>query len=225
MTGKLILPKARLVSVAQEEKTNKSSKKKQAESRNLLSSFFVTLLIGLAFQEMVPPVRESIRTAGITFSTFALVSIFFLTSIRFFVGNQLHLLSESLTKLPGLVWLYDLVVIITQCIVLVFMAGNTTVEQNQNTHIGFVVLLGTLYVIDVLWIVSQWVVGKIIPKWKRDFIPWVWGVLNAVLVLLMCVLGLIVKDIYSITGISWLLGLNFIAFIVDVIMIDYYNAL
>jgi CDP-diglyceride synthetase len=124
-----------------------NAKKKQVESRFLVSTFFVALLIGLAYQEMIAPVREAVRTSGITFSTFALVSIFFLTSIRFFIGNQLHLLSESLTKMPGLVWLYDLMVIVTQCVVLVFMAGDSTVKQNQSTTIGFVDLLTTLYVI------------------------------------------------------------------------------
>jgi hypothetical protein len=210
---------------AVKEKPSLSSNKKQIENRNLLSSFFVTLLIGLAFQEMIPPVRESIRSAGITFSTIALVSIFFLTSIRFFVGNQLHLMSEALTKLPGMVWLYDLIVIITQSILLVFLAGNTTVERNPAAGLGLVELLGALYLVDVLWIASQWVAGKVVPKWKRNFIPWGWAILNLSLVILMVILGLIVKDIYSVTGITWLLGLNFVAFLVDVLLMDYYDAI
>jgi hypothetical protein len=127
--------------------------------------------------------------------------------------------------MPGLVWLYDLMVIITQCIVLVFMGGDATFKQNQGVAIGFVELLITLYVIDVLWIISQWVFGKIIPLWKRNFLPWVWGVLNAVLVIFIIILKFIVGDIYSTTGLIWLLGLNFIAFLVDVVLVDYYDAI
>jgi len=201
------------------------SKKEHAEKRYLVSTFFVALLIGLAYQEMVTPVRETVRASGITFSTFALVSIFFFVSIRFFIGNQLHLLSGGLAKLPGLVWLYDLVVIVTQCVVLVFMGGDSTVAQNQNAVIGFIDLLVTLYVIDVLWIISQWILGKIIPTWKRGFLPWGWGVLNAVLVIFIFALKFIVGDIYSTTGLAWLLGLNFIAFLVDVVLVDYYDAI
>ena len=44
-------------------------KVKKAEKRNLLSSFFITVLIGLAYQEMVSPVRESVRASGITLGT------------------------------------------------------------------------------------------------------------------------------------------------------------
>lgn len=42
------------------------------------------------------------------------------------------------------------------------------------------------------------------------------------LVILVVILGFVVKDIYSTTGISWLLGLNVVAFIVDVILVDYH---
>jgi len=201
------------------------AKIKQAERRNMMSSFFVTLLIGLAYEQMASPVRESISVSGITFGTFALVATFFVVSIRFFVGNQLHLLSESLTKIPGLAWLYDLIVIILQSTLLVFIGGDTTIKQNQGASIGFAGLLIALYVIDVLWIVSQWALGKLIPGWKRAFIPWVWGILNTALVVCVVFLSIIIKDIYSTTGLAWLLVLNFLAFVVDVILVDYYDVI
>jgi CDP-diglyceride synthetase len=149
-----------------------NTKKQQIEKRNLLSSFFVTLLIALAYQEMITPVRKSVRTSGFTLETSLLMSVFFLTTMRFFVGNQLHLLSESLVTMPGLVWLYDLMVIIVQSVVLTFLGGVSSVEANRQTPIDFVRLLIILYVIDVAWIISQWILGKILPKWRRAFIPW-----------------------------------------------------
>jgi len=114
------------------------AKKQQIEKRNLLSSFFVTLLIALAYQEMIVPVRESVRTSGMTLGTFLLMTIFFVTTMRFFVGNQLHLLSESLVKMPGLVWFYDLMVIIIQSVVLTFLGGVSSVEVNRQTSMDFI---------------------------------------------------------------------------------------
>ncbi len=73
------------------------------EKRNLLSSIFVTFMIALAYQEMVTPVRDSLRAAGFTFETIALFAIFFLTSMRFFIGSQLHLLSEGLLKMKDVI--------------------------------------------------------------------------------------------------------------------------
>jgi len=201
------------------------AKKQQIEKRNLLSSFFVTLLIALAYQEMIVPVGESVRTSGMTLGTFLLMTIFFVTTMRFFVGNQLHLLSESLVKMPGLVWFYDLMVIIIQSVVLTFLGGVSSVEVNRQTSVDFIQLLIILYVIDVAWIISQWILGKILPKWRRAFIPWAWAILNSILVICMVALGFFVDDKYSTFGIIILFVLNFIGFIVDVVLVDYYDAL
>ena len=202
-----------------------SARKQQVEKRNLLSSFFITLLIGLAYQEMVEPVRASVRAFGIRPDTFLLMAIFFMTSMRFFVGNQLHLLSESLATMPGLVWFYDLMIIIAQSVVLIFLGGVSSAEINHEVRVGFIQLLVTLYLIDVIWITSQWLLGKLFPSWRRSFIPWAWAILNSVLILSIMLLNLLVQDLYSISGIVIIFVLNLIAFIVDVILVDYYDAI
>lgn len=200
-------------------------KKKQVEKRNLLSSFFVTLLIGLAYQEMIEPVRASVRSYGIKLDTFLLMAIFFMTSMRFFVGNQLHLFSELLASMPGLVWFYDLMVIIVQSVVLIFLGGVSAAEINHKVQIGFVKLLIALYSIDVAWIISQWALGKIFPTWRRSFIPWDWAILNFALIVFILLLDLFVQDLYSVFGITVLFMLNLIAFIIDIILVDYYDAI
>jgi hypothetical protein len=141
------------------------AKKQQTEKRNLLSSFFITVLIGLAYQEMITPVRDSVRASGITSGTSLLMAVFFLTSIRFFMGNQLHLVSKSMINMPGIVWFYDLMVIICQSVVLILLGGVSSVEANHNIKIGFMDLLIALYAIDVVWIASQWLCGKIWQSW------------------------------------------------------------
>jgi hypothetical protein len=202
-----------------------NAKKQQIEKRNLLSSIFVVIIIGLAYQEMVTPIRESIRSSGITLGTIIMFSIFFLTSMRFFMGNQLHLMSEALVKMEGEVWFYDLIIIILQTVVMVFLGGVSSVEVNRSVKIGFIELLIALYAIDVLWVISQWGLGKILPSWRREFIPWAWCILNTSLIIWMIVVALMMNDLYSNAGLLWLGILNGMAFVVDVILIDYYKVL
>lgn len=205
--------------------TQISSQMSQAEKRNLLSSFFVVVLIGLAYQEMIPPVRDSVRSLGVTFQTLALFSIFFMTSVRFFIGNQLHLTSDSLIKMPGFIWLYDLIVIISQCVLFIFMAGVTTLVQNQNARIGFFAILASIYMIDVVWIISQWLLGKINKNWRRGFIPWAWAILNTVLIIAILVSDYSIHDLYSNIGLIVMLLVNLTGFIFDVLLVDYYKVI
>lgn len=199
--------------------------KKQAEYRNLLSSFFVTLLIGLAFQEMIDVVKDALQTNGLTLDILFLTFIFFFISIRFFVGNQLHLLSDILVHLPGSVWFYDLMIIISQCVILIFLGTLVSQETNRIAKISFVDFMVFLYMIDVIWIVSQWGLGRIFKSWKRAVIPWAWAILNGVLVICTILLNIVIKNVYTITGLGWLLGFNLVAFVVDVVLVDYYDAL
>lgn len=202
-----------------------SDKNCQSQNRSILSSFFVTLLIGLAFQEMVSPVRESIRASGLTFGTLALMAVFFVTSLRFFIGNMLHLLSDSLTRMPGLLWFYDLMIIIAQSIILIFIGGFSSSEANINTPIDFVTLLIALYAVDVVWVCSQWGFGKIFPSWKREFIPWAWAVLNLILIVTILLTKTACGDLYSGMGLAVLLALSTLAGVVDMILVDYYKVL
>jgi hypothetical protein len=64
---------------------------------------FITLLASLAFAEMVPSVRDSVRKVGVTFPSVALFVVFFLTSTRFYVGAVLHLISLA----SGWLWFFD----------------------------------------------------------------------------------------------------------------------
>jgi len=201
------------------------AKRQQTERRNFLSSIFVVILIGLAYQEMVTPIRESVRASGITLGTVILFAVFFLTSMRFFMGNQLHLMSEGLLKMKGEVWFYDLIVIIFQTTLIVFLGGVSSVEVNRRVQIGFVEILIALYAVDVMWIVSQWILGKIFQGWRRSFIPWAWGILNSVLIVSMIVLRVTVDDLYSNTGLIWLGILNGLGFIIDVLLVDYYDVI
>lgn len=198
---------------------------KRNEKRNLLSSFFISLLIGLAFQNMVIIAQDSINNEGVRLNNLILSSIFFLTGLRFFIGNLLHLLSDSFSKLRGGVWLYDLTIIVFQSTIIAFLAGVSTVEKSLNSTVDFFNLLIVLYLLDIVWIISQWFLGIFLISWRRVFIPWVWAVLNTILLALIFIIRFITADYYSKNGLILLLIVNLIAFIVDVVFVDYYDVL
>ena len=105
------------------------------------------------------------------------------------------------------------------------MGGVSSAEINYQVHIGFVQLLIILYLLDVAWIASQWLLGKMFSSWQRNFIPWDWAILNSVLIFSIVLLTYFVKDLYSGYGVVILFVLNLAAFIVDVILVDYYDAI
>jgi len=193
------------------------------ERRNIISSIFIAMLITLAYAETFPPVRESIRTSGLTLGTSILFCVFFLTSMRFFIGNQLHLLSESCVRMRGDMWLYDFLVITCESLILCFLGGLSSVDINYHVQIDFIDLLIFLYAIDIAWIISQKVLGIFFQDWKREFIPWAWATLNILLIVAIIVLCLIVDNIYSDKGLIWLGIFSIVAFILDIILIDYYD--
>ena len=196
------------------------------EKRRTISSFFITVLIGLAYAEMIPPLKDSIAVSdSFKWQSLLLPSTFFFVSMRFFIGNQLHLLSPALEELKGSLWLYDIMVIVVQSVVLIFMAGTASIEASRGSYIGFVEMLLILYVVDVLWISSQWVLGLAFPSWKRTFVPTAWAILNSLLIMGILLLSLLPGDVYGDLALVALLVLNILAFVVDVVLIDYHDAI
>ena len=63
----------------------------QSEKRSLVSSVFITILLGIAYQEMVGPAKASLQLSGLSLGLVAYFSIFILTTLRFFVGSQIHM--------------------------------------------------------------------------------------------------------------------------------------
>lgn len=169
---------------------------------------------------MVPVVRGSIVESGFSSATLVLAVVFFLTSMRFFIGNQLHLVSDLLVGLPGKVWLYDFLFIIGQSVLLIFLGGVTSVEASRESGIDFIWLLVALYAVDVGWISFQWVLGWIADSWRRPAIAWQWAALNSALIAGIVLTVVTADDPYSRVPIAVLAALNAVAFVVDLIMLD-----
>jgi hypothetical protein len=193
------------------------------DKRNMIASVFIAMLIGLAYSEMFPPVRESVRKNGITLATMFLAFTFFFTSMRFFIGNQLHLLSDHVVKMRGDMWLYDFLIITFETVLLCFLGGLSSLEINRMVTVDFIDLLVALYCVDILWILSQWLLGLVFKKWHRKAMPWAWAVMNTILVIIILSLRLFMADIYSTAGLASILGMNTAAFVMDIILIDHYN--
>lgn len=198
---------------------------KLREARTSISSFFVTLLIGLAYQEMFGPVRDSIRTNGLTLDVVCLSLVFFLTSMRFFIGNSLHLNSPALTGSDGRIWLIDFLAITLQASNLAFLGGVCTAKISRVVPIGFVELLLTLLALDILWIAAQDVLGRLTPAMKRNFVPWPWAILNSILALAILAIPLACGAWYSQSGLITLAAINSLAFVIDMILVDHYDLL
>jgi|SRR3989339_1022328 len=159
-------PKSTIISLLHPE-LRKGQDTTIVERRNIIASIFIAMLIGLAYAEMFVPVRESIKSHGLTAGTLLLGFIFFFTSMRFFIGNQLYLLSENVVKMRGDMWLYDFIVITFQTLLLCFffLGGLSAVDINRHVTIDFVdllIVLYVLYVVDIAWIFSQWLLGIIL---------------------------------------------------------------
>ena len=198
-------------------------RRKQFERRSSISSVFVAVLIGVAYEKMADPVQEVIHNSSFTLGNISLIVIFFFTSIRFFIGNLLHLTSERLMALEGVRWLYDLTIILVQSVLLIFLGGNASVEESQESPLGFFGLLALLYIVDVYWIVSRWVFGRIRGGWRREFTPWAWAILNMLLICSIAATYLVSGDLHSDVALLWLGIASTIAFIIDIVLIDYYK--
>jgi hypothetical protein len=194
-----------------------------AERRNVTSSIFIAMLLGIAYQEMLNPVRDSIRTSGLTAGTAFLALCFFFTSLRFFIGNQLHLLSKGASSARGDVWLYDFVAIVVQSILFCFLGGACSPEINRATHINFYEISFVIYLIDILWILSQAVLPMVIRPWKRGFIPWAWAALNLGVLLVTVAIYRLSADPFGTGALGSLLALNIAGFIVDMVLVDQYS--
>jgi hypothetical protein len=174
---------------------------------------------------MIAPVRDSMRAEGVTLGTSILFVVFFLTSLRFFIGAQFHLIDESLLKMRGDVWFYDFFVIVLEMVALIFLGGVISVESNRNSQVGFIEFLILLLAIDVFWVVSQWVMGRLTAAWRRSKVPWAWAILNLATIVLLGAILVLAPEPYATVPLMWMGAFAVVAFIVDVLLIDYYDVI
>lgn len=206
-------------------KKSSSDLAKRIERRKTLSSLFLGMLAVIAYDHLIEPVRESIRLKGFSLEIVLLAAVFFFTSMRFVIGNQLHLLSDELMQMDGVVWFYDFLFISFETTLFVFLAETTSVEESLLANFDFVEILILIYLFDILWIASQYLFGRLSRDWKRKKIPWEWAALNLALTMAMGIIYLINGTFYSINSLLFVALLNFAAFGLDAWYMDIYSSI
>jgi hypothetical protein len=195
------------------------------EKRVSVASTFVSMLIALAFSEMVLPVKASIAKDGFTLGTFLLVIVFFLTTLRIWIGNELYLRRPDVVSSRGKIWLFDFIMIVVESIILVFLATTCSETAAREARVGFVGILLILYAVDVLWVLSIWA-RQVLLQWfrlsvKGNKIPWWWAGQNLLLILLIWPVGYLAGDFYSLEMLMWLTLTHVGAFVHSVILYDF----
>src|SRR5262249_41877160 len=211
-----------------EARVREAARSAQADTkvkRREITSVFIAFLTAVAYQEMVAPVRDSVQSHGLNWTVVALFIVFFVTTIRFLIGCHLHLTSDELMRGPGRLWFFDLVTITLEMTAIIFMGGLTSAEASRRSPYGFFGILFALYILDVLWVVLQWIMHLGLRGWRRRVIPWQWAVLNTLLLGSMSVVWRWKGDPLDVVALCFMVGINVVGFFVDIVLIDRYQLL
>jgi len=193
------------------------------EKRQIISSLFIAMLLGIAYQEMLAPVRDEVRQHGLSWSIALLGLSFVFLSMRFFIGNQLHLMSDAVRTARGDVWLFDFVVIVIETALLCFLGGVTAPQLNRGIPITFYHLTITICLVDVGWVLLQWGLGGALKAWRRSFFPFSWAILNLSVAAISWLMLRWAPDPFGSRAIAAFCLLNLVAFAIDMVLIDYHD--
>ncbi len=116
--------------------------------RNAAATAFIGLLIAIAFQEMVAPVKASLDRSGITFNDIALSTAFFVLATATFLFGQYNLLFVAY---QGFEWLANFLFYTLECLLFIFLGGETTVSASKLGRFGFFDYLLVYFVLETVW--------------------------------------------------------------------------
>jgi hypothetical protein len=190
--------------------------------KSLVSYFWITTFSVFAAQYAANNLKNIIDTYGIRtgITYMAVPFVFFLTLIRFSIGNILHIRGLEKKGLSPYIWLGDFTVIFLESIIFLLLG-----IYSWGNDIRFLKLLMILCFIDALWIITM--IPLYLKKKRPEPLPWAWALLN------------IVGGIYLVATIYAGLPVPFtnaasygvfvlwflISFICDVVLIDHYRLL
>lgn len=182
---------------------------------------FTGFLIAIAFHEAGHHTSEALKKDGLTRTNLILPTIFFLTALRFFIGNQLYLI-KHFAQQHGSSWYYDVFMVSLQSALMIFLGNVVTLEEGTRPKIGFAKTLVALCVIDVIWVVSKQALAQTdrCKHWKPDPLTYWWVSLNATLIVVILLIYQFIGDVYSFWGLFYFGIANVFAFGIDVYMTD-----
>ena len=207
--------------------------------RHLISEVLVAALVAVAYEQPVSVVITAVHNdGGISTKSLALFVVFFLTVLRFFIGDILHLDEDELSeprddladKGAEARWFFDLAWIVLEFMILIFLGHLVSLEESQHVSIGFFGLLIVLMAVDVSWICAMGIMSclgnkyKTHPLWglwrRTTKTPWGWAMLNASLG--VALIWYVTATKISSAALLVLVGINVVVFFVDVVILNYY---
>lgn len=205
--------------------------------RHLISQVLVAGLIAVAYAEPVDVVHEALQKHGVSIQSLALFVVYFLTALRFFIGDILHLDEDELTAGQDagaeVRWFYDLSFIVLECVTLIFLGSVASLGESAASRVSFFDFLALLLIADLVWISSMGLLdwqsrrqadSRFWRLWRRGQVPYGWAALNGILLLAVWALGFM-SDLTPSAGKLWVLvGLTVVAFVIDVFVLNYYLA-
>src|ERR1700678_2220365 len=113
--------------------------------RHLISEVLVAALVAVAYEGPVGVVHSALRSEGLSIYSLGLFVVFFLTVLRFFIGDILHLDQDELSeprddladKGAEARWFVDLGVIVVEFVILIFLGHLATLKESQRPPISF----------------------------------------------------------------------------------------
>jgi len=193
--------------------------------KSVISYFWITTFAVFAANYGADNIRLIIDLHGIRGAVpyIAVPFVFFITLLRFSIGNILHIRNLEKKEVSSFVWLFDSVVIFFESLFFLLLG-----MYSWGNDLRFLKLLMVLCFLDALWVVtmiSQYMNGKLPERPKP--LPWVWCLLN-----ILSGLYLIATIWYDlpypfpsdngyIVFVLWFL----VSAIIDVMLIDHYKLL
>ena len=190
--------------------------------KSLVSYFWITTFSVFAAQYAADGLRKIIDIYGIRVGIghMAIPFVFYLTLIRFSIGNILHIRGLEKKGLSPLIWLSDFSVIFLESIIFLLLG-----IYSWGNDLRFLRLLMILCFVDVVWILTM--IPTYLKKKRPEPLPWAWGLLNVVggIYLVATIYADLPVPFSSDIGYGVFVLWFFASFIIDVILIDHYRLL
>jgi hypothetical protein len=187
------------------------------ERARLLAEILVIALVAVAVHEGLNTLRDSVANhAAELRPALSLFTMFFLTAIRFFIGNHLQL-QDPVLLAKEKKWLLDLMMVLVQTVILCFLGCVSPLAEGQPRE-WFLMLLILLYGSDFVWIFGLQLLQRRYTWGKRSW-PWKWGLLNSVLLVATVLMWRYLWDSQPAWGLLTLFLVNgVLAFVIDLWM-------
>jgi len=185
--------------------------------RKELSDTLLSLLFGACIYETVS--ISKLGPIGIN-DAFLIISTF-LTALRFYIGNKVFISDLTFSETKLVIWIYDLLIIIIQSALFIALGALCTIKSNINVVHNFYQIYLSILTLDVLWILSQYILGRIFKSWNRKKIPAKWAVANSVYIVIIFLVFTLSNEPYGFSSLLTVFLVSVVAFILDVIGFDY----